>query len=47
MLLSELSYCLHKLEKPAVGEPGAISNGDDAPDWLYAEDVARAIHLAS
>ena len=35
------------LEKPAGGEPGVIRNGDDAPDFLYAEDVGRAIHLAT
>ena len=35
------------LEKPAIGEPGVIRNGDDAPDFLYAEDVGRAIHLAT
>jgi len=42
-----VDYITELLEKPAAGEPGAISNGDDAPDWLYAEDVARAIRLAS
>jgi len=36
-----------EVEKPAAGEPGVIHNGDDVPDWLYAEDVARAIRLAS
>lgn len=35
------------LEKPAVGEPGVIRNGDDTPDFLYAEDVGRAIRLAT
>jgi UDP-glucose 4-epimerase len=35
------------LEKPAAGESGVLNNGDDVPDWLYAEDVARAIRLAS
>ena len=35
------------LEKPAIGEPGVIRNGNDAPDFLYAEDVGRAIHLAT
>ena len=42
-----VDYLTELLEKPATGEPGVISNGDDAPDWLYAEDVARAIRLAS
>lgn len=40
-------YHTELLEKPAVGEPGIIHNGDDEPDWLYVEDVARAIRLAS
>ncbi len=35
------------LEKPAIGEPGVIRNGDDTPDFLYAEDVGRAIRLAT
>lgn len=39
-------YLTELLEKPAGGEPGVIRNGDDVPDWLYAEDGARAIRLA-
>ena len=35
------------LEKPAIGEPGVIRNGGDTPDFLYAEDVGRAIRLAT
>ena len=35
------------LEKPAIGEPGVIRNGGDTPDFLYAEDAGRALHLAS
>ena len=35
------------LEKPAIGEPGVIRNGDDTPDFLYAEDAGRALHLAT
>ncbi len=42
-----VDYLTELLEKTAAGEPGVISNGDDAPDWLYVEDVARAIRLAS
>jgi nucleoside-diphosphate-sugar epimerase len=42
-----VDYLSELLEKPAAGEPGVISNGDDEPDWLYVEDVARAIRLAS
>jgi UDP-glucose 4-epimerase len=35
------------LEKPARGEPGVISNGNDLVDWLYVEDAAYAVRLAS
>jgi len=42
-----VDYITELLEKPAAGEPGVVSNGDSAPDWLYVEDVARAIRLAS
>ncbi|MBM3224947.1 MAG: NAD(P)-dependent oxidoreductase [Candidatus Tectomicrobia bacterium] len=42
-----VDFLTELLEKPAAGEPGVIHNGDDVPDWLYAEDVARAILLAS
>ena len=42
-----VDYLTELLEKTAAGEPGVISNGDDEPDWLYVEDVARAIRLAA
>src|SRR5262249_26346627 len=42
-----VDYITELLEKPAAGEPGVIANGDDAPDWLYTEDGARALRLAS
>lgn len=42
-----VDYMTELLEKPAIGEPGVIRNGDDAPDMLYVEDVARAIYLAT
>jgi UDP-glucose 4-epimerase len=35
------------LEKPARGEPGRIENGNDVVDWLYVEDAAYAVRLAS
>jgi nucleoside-diphosphate-sugar epimerase len=35
------------LEKPARGEPGVIANGNDVVDWLYVEDAACAVRLAS
>ncbi len=42
-----MDYLTTLLEKTAAGESGAIENGDDEPDFLYVEDVARAIRLAS
>lgn len=42
-----VDYLTALLEKTAAGEPGVINRGDDAPDFLYVEDVARAIRLAS
>jgi nucleoside-diphosphate-sugar epimerase len=35
------------LEKPARGEPGVIENGNDVVDWLYVEDAAYAVRLAT
>jgi len=35
------------IEKPAAGEPGVVPFGDDSPNWLYADDAARATILAS
>jgi nucleoside-diphosphate-sugar epimerase len=35
------------LEKPALGQPGVIANGNDVVDWLYVEDAAHAVRLAS
>jgi nucleoside-diphosphate-sugar epimerase len=35
------------LEKPALGQPGAIEGGNDVVDWLFAEDAAHAVRLAS
>lgn len=42
-----VDYLTALLEKTAAGEPGVINRGDDEPDFLYVEDVARAIRLAS
>ncbi len=42
-----VDFLTELIEKPAVGEAGVITNGNDEPDWLYVEDVARAIRLAS
>lgn len=42
-----VDYLTELLEKTAVSAPAVISNGDDEPDFLYVEDVARAIRLAS
>lgn len=32
--------------RPALGEPGVVPNGDDAPNWLYARDAAAVISRA-
>lgn len=42
-----VDYMTELLEKPAIGEPGVVDNNDEALDMLYAEDVGRAILLAS
>ena len=42
-----VDYITELLEKPAVGTAGTITNGADVPDWLYAEDAARAVRLAA
>lgn len=42
-----VDYITELLEKPAVGEPGVITNADDVPDWLFVEDAARAVRLAT
>jgi UDP-glucose 4-epimerase len=35
------------IDKPALGQPGVIPHGDAILDWLYVEDAARAVVLAS
>jgi nucleoside-diphosphate-sugar epimerase len=35
------------LEKPALGRPRVIAGGNDVVSWLYVEDAARAVCLAS
>jgi nucleoside-diphosphate-sugar epimerase len=35
------------IDKPAVGQPGTVPHGDEIMDWLYVEDAARAVVLAS
>jgi nucleoside-diphosphate-sugar epimerase len=42
-----VDYMTELLEKPAIGEPGVIHNGDAMLDLLYVEDVGRAISLAA
>jgi UDP-glucose 4-epimerase len=34
------------LDKPAVGEAGTLTNGNDVQTWLYVEDAALAVRLA-
>jgi UDP-glucose 4-epimerase len=33
--------------KPALGKPGVVPNGDGIVNWLYVEDAARAVYIAS
>ena len=35
------------VEKPALGQAGVVPHGDAVLDWLYVEDAARAVALAS
>ena len=39
---------LHELiDKPALEQPGLVPHGDEILDWLYVEDAARAVVLAT
>ncbi len=33
--------------KPALGKPGKVPSGDDTLNWLYVEDAARGVVMAS
>lgn len=35
------------VNKPALGEAGIVPHGDEVLDWLYVEDAARAVVLAT
>lgn len=35
------------IDKPAIGDAGVVAHGDALIDWLYVEDAARAVVLAS
>jgi nucleoside-diphosphate-sugar epimerase len=35
------------IDKPAIGAAGVVAHGDALIDWLYVEDAARAVVLAS
>ena len=35
------------INKPAMGLPGIVENGDTVPDYIYVEDAARATIIAS
>jgi nucleoside-diphosphate-sugar epimerase len=35
------------IDKPALGQPGVVPHGDEILDWLYVEDAARAVVLAT
>ncbi|MBI3329392.1 MAG: NAD(P)-dependent oxidoreductase [Nitrospinae bacterium] len=43
-----VDYLTELIDKPALGQgPCVVPYGDDQMDWLYVEDAARAIVLAS
>jgi nucleoside-diphosphate-sugar epimerase len=45
---SGVGYLSELIDKPALGQgPCVVPYGDDQMDWLYVEDVARAVGLAS
>jgi nucleoside-diphosphate-sugar epimerase len=45
---SGVGYLSELIDKPALGQgPCVVPYGDDQMDWLYVEDVARAVVLAS
>jgi UDP-glucose 4-epimerase len=35
------------IDKPALQQPGVVPHGDEVIDWLYVEDAARAVVLAT
>jgi nucleoside-diphosphate-sugar epimerase len=43
---SGAGFAAELFDKPAAGQPGRLPNGDQAQDWLYVEDAARAVCLA-
>lgn len=44
---SGVTFLEELIDKPALGEPSQLDNGDDVLDFSYVEDCARAIVLAS
>ena len=40
-------FATELINKPAMGLPGVVENGDTAPCWIYADDAARATIIAS
>ncbi len=40
-------FLVELIDKPALGQPGVVHHGDETLDWLYVEDAARAVVLAS
>lgn len=40
-------FATELINKPALGEKGVVANGDDLIDWLYVDDAARGVVLAS
>lgn len=42
-----VDFLYELIDKPALGQPGVVPHGDEILDWLYVEDAARAVVLAS
>jgi nucleoside-diphosphate-sugar epimerase len=40
-------FAYELINKPALGEAGNVPFGDDVVDWLYVDDAARGVVLAS
>ena len=42
-----MAYLGELIDKPALDQPATLPNGDDVHNFLYVEDAARAVVLAS
>ncbi|HSV83253.1 MAG TPA: NAD(P)-dependent oxidoreductase [Ramlibacter sp.] len=44
---TRVGFMADLIDRPALDEPGVVENGDSVLDWLYVEDAARSVRLAS